>query len=167
MPTDFSDRLRATPAKPGVYIMRGRSGAVLYVGKAAKLRNRLRSYFAKKANHPSKIREMVKRVADFEYIVAESEQEALLLECNLIKQNKPTLQCASQGRQELPIHQGRSHRGLPAGLYHANGKAGRLPVLRTFRQREQRSQDPRSPEETLSVPVVYEDHYRQRSAPLP
>ena len=103
MPTDFSDRLRATPAKPGVYIMRGRSGAVLYVGKAAKLRNRLRSYFAKKANHPSKIREMVKRVADFEYIVAESEQEALLLECNLIKQNKPPYNARLKDDKSYPF----------------------------------------------------------------
>ncbi len=103
MPPDFSDRLRATPAKPGVYIMRGRSGAVLYVGKAAKLRNRLRSYFAKKANHPSKIREMVKRVADFEYIVAESEQEALLLECNLIKQNKPPYNARLKDDKSYPF----------------------------------------------------------------
>ena len=103
MPTDFSDRLRATPAKPGVYIMRGRSGAVLYVGKAAKLRNRLRSYFAKKANHPSKIREMVKRVAEFEYIVAESEQEALLLECNLIKQNKPPYNARLKDDKSYPF----------------------------------------------------------------
>ena len=103
MPTDFSDRLRATPAKPGVYIMRGRSGAVLYVGKAAKLRNRLRSYFAKKANHPSKIREMVKRVAEFEYIVTESEQEALLLECNLIKQNKPPYNARLKDDKSYPF----------------------------------------------------------------
>ena len=103
MPTDFSDRLRATPAKPGVYIMRGRSGAVLYVGKASKLRNRLRSYFAKKANHPSKIREMVKRVAEFEYIVAESEQEALLLECNLIKQNKPPYNARLKDDKSYPF----------------------------------------------------------------
>ncbi len=103
VPTDFSDRLRATPAKPGVYIMRGRSGAVLYVGKAAKLRNRLRSYFAKKANHPPKIREMVKRVAEFEYIVAESEQEALLLECNLIKQNKPPYNARLKDDKSYPF----------------------------------------------------------------
>ncbi|MCY4530420.1 MAG: excinuclease ABC subunit UvrC [Chloroflexi bacterium] len=103
VPTDFSDRLRATPAKPGVYIMRGRSGAVLYVGKAAKLRNRLRSYFAKKANHPPKIREMVRRVAEFEYIVAESEQEALLLECNLIKQNKPPYNARLKDDKSYPF----------------------------------------------------------------
>ncbi len=103
MPTDFSDRLRAVPAKPGVYILRSRTGAVLYVGKAAKLRNRLRSYFAKSANLPGKIRQMVRRVADFEYIVAESEQEALLLECNLIKQNKPPYNARLKDDKSYPF----------------------------------------------------------------
>ena len=86
---DFSDRLRATPTRPGVYIMRDDAGKVLYVGKAASLRNRVRSYFAPSANHPPKIVTMVSKVADFEYIVAESEQEALILECNLIKEHQP------------------------------------------------------------------------------
>ncbi len=103
MPMDFSDRLRAAPAKPGVYIMRGRSGSVLYVGKAAKLRNRLRSYFAKKANHPPKIRELVRRVVEFEYIVTESEQEALLLECNFIKQNKPPYNARLKDDKSYPF----------------------------------------------------------------
>ena len=103
MPTDFSDRLRAVPAKPGVYILRSRTGAVLYVGKAAKLRNRLRSYFAKSANLPGKIRQMVRRVAEFEYIVAESEQEALLLECNLIKQNKPPYNARLKDDKSYPF----------------------------------------------------------------
>ncbi len=103
MPTDFSDRLRAVPARPGVYILRSRTGAVLYVGKAAKLRNRLRSYFAKSANLPGKIRQMVRRVAEFEYIVAESEQEALLLECNLIKQNKPPYNARLKDDKSYPF----------------------------------------------------------------
>ncbi len=103
MPTDFSDRLRAVPARPGVYILRSRTGAVLYVGKAAKLRNRLRSYFAKSANLPGKIRQMVRRVAEFEYIVAESEQEALLLEYNLIKQNKPPYNARLKDDKSYPF----------------------------------------------------------------
>ena len=101
--TDFSERLKATPTKPGVYIMRGRSGEVLYVGKASKLRNRLRSYFVRKANHSPKIRDMVRRVADFEYIVAESEQEALLLECNLIKENKPPYNARLKDDKSYPF----------------------------------------------------------------
>ena len=83
---DFSQRLRATPTKPGVYIMRDAAGEVLYVGKAASLRHRLRSYFASGARLERKVRNMVARVSDFEFILTESESEALILECNLIKE---------------------------------------------------------------------------------
>ncbi len=68
--------------RPGVYLFKDEAGKVLYVGKAASLRNRIRSYFASSANLPPKIVRMVAKVADFEYIVAESESEALILECN-------------------------------------------------------------------------------------
>lgn len=86
---DFSQRLRATPTKPGVYIMRDAAGEVLYVGKAASLRHRLRSYFAAGARLERKVRNMVARVSDYEFILTESESEALILECNLIKEHKP------------------------------------------------------------------------------
>ena len=86
---NFAQRLKATPTKPGVYVMRDGSRKVLYVGKAANLRSRLRSYFASPSGLAQKIRAMVDRVADFDFIVAESEQEALLLEANLIKRHQP------------------------------------------------------------------------------
>ena len=85
----FSHRLKAAPESPGVYLMRDRSGNVLYVGKASSLRNRLPTYFASPSKLPAKIRTMVGKVADFDFILTESEQEALILECNLIKQHKP------------------------------------------------------------------------------
>jgi excinuclease ABC subunit C len=85
----FSTRLAAVPLKPGVYIHRDSSEKVLYVGKSASLRNRLRSYFGSKKNLDAKTTELVSRIADFEYIVTESEQEALLLENSLIKKHKP------------------------------------------------------------------------------
>ena len=86
---DFSGRLKAVPTKPGVYLMRNAQGEVIYVGKAASLRNRLRSYFQTPFGKEPKVQVMVSRIADFEYIVAESESEALLLENLLIKQHKP------------------------------------------------------------------------------
>ena len=86
---DFSEQLKATPSKPGVYTMRDGSGRALYVGKASNLRSRIRSYFARSADLTPKIQVMVGKVADFDYILTESEQEALILECNLIKRNKP------------------------------------------------------------------------------
>jgi excinuclease ABC subunit C len=88
-PRDFSARLRALPLKPGVYLMKGEDDQVLYVGKAAVLRNRVRSYFQTPAGKEPKIQIMVQRIADFEYIVTESVQEALLLENLLIKQHSP------------------------------------------------------------------------------
>ena len=92
MPTTtrtFSTRLTAVPLSPGVYIHRDSEGKVLYVGKSASLRNRLRSYFGSKKNLDPKTFELVTRIKDFEYIVTESEQEALLLENSLIKKHKP------------------------------------------------------------------------------
>ena len=88
-PKDFADRLRALPVKPGVYLMKDESGAVIYVGKAASLRNRVRSYFQTPYGKEPKVQAMVQRIADFEFIVTESVQEALLLENLLIKQQKP------------------------------------------------------------------------------
>ena len=85
----FKDRLAALPTQPGVYMMRGARGQVLYVGKSASLRNRVRSYFGAQASTAFRTRELVSQIKDFEYIVTESEQEALLLENSLIKQHKP------------------------------------------------------------------------------
>ena len=74
----FDQRLKATPTDPGVYLMRSDSGSILYVGKAASLRHRVSSYFASPSGLLPKIRRMVSKVADFEFIVTESEQEALV-----------------------------------------------------------------------------------------
>ena len=85
----FSTRLAAVPLEPGVYLHRDAGGKVLYVGKSASLRDRLRSYFGSKKNLDPKSVELVSRIDDFEYIVTSSEQEALLLENSLIKEHKP------------------------------------------------------------------------------
>jgi len=82
-------RLAGLPTKPGVYIMRDIDGRVIYVGKAVVLRNRVRSYFQEGAQHPPKTERLVSEVADLEWIVTESELEALILECELIKRYSP------------------------------------------------------------------------------
>jgi excinuclease ABC subunit C len=82
-------RLAGLPAKPGVYIMRGVDNRVIYVGKAIVLRNRVRSYFQDSASLPAKTERLVAEVADLEWIVTESELEALILECELIKRYSP------------------------------------------------------------------------------
>jgi excinuclease ABC subunit C len=89
MATKFADQLKALPAKPGVYIMRNAKGDVIYVGKAASLRNRVRSYFGAPRSLEPKTQRLVQQVDDFEYIVTGSEQEALILEATLVKQYQP------------------------------------------------------------------------------
>ena len=83
--------------------MRDSSGDVLYVGKAAGLRSRVSSYFASSANLPRKIVNMVGKVADYEYIVTESEQEALILECNLIKEHQPPFNARLKDDKSYPF----------------------------------------------------------------
>ncbi len=85
---DIEEKLKTLPDKSGVYIMKNADGEIIYVGKAKILKNRVRQYF-KSHNHPLKVRKMVENVADFEYIITDSEQEALILENNLIKENMP------------------------------------------------------------------------------
>src|SRR5512137_1576848 len=82
-------RLAGLPLKPGVYIMRDVDHKVIYVGKAIILRHRVRSYFQAGAQHPPKTERLVAEVADLEWIVTESELEALILECELIKRYSP------------------------------------------------------------------------------
>ncbi|WP_376785663.1 excinuclease ABC subunit UvrC, partial [Ruminiclostridium cellobioparum] len=86
---DIQEELKKLPDKPGVYIMKDVNGIVIYVGKAVVLKNRVRQYFQNSANHPPKVCAMVSRIHEFEYIVTDTEVEALMLECNLIKKYKP------------------------------------------------------------------------------
>ena len=86
---DIAEELKKLPAKPGVYIMHDKNDAIIYVGKAISLKNRVRQYFQSSRNLSPKIQKMVSKVARFEYIVVDSEMEALILECNLIKEHRP------------------------------------------------------------------------------
>jgi excinuclease ABC subunit C len=86
---DFQYQLKILPDKPGVYLMKNSLGEVIYVGKAKNLKNRVRQYFQSSKNHTEKVRTMVKKISEFEYIVTDSEMDALILECNLIKKYSP------------------------------------------------------------------------------
>lgn len=89
MQFDIQEELKKLPAKPGVYLMHDEKDAIIYVGKAISLKNRVRQYFQTSRNKGPKIEQMVSRIRRFEYIVTDSELEALVLECNLIKEYRP------------------------------------------------------------------------------
>ena len=85
---NFEEELKKLPGKPGVYIMHDKDDNIIYVGKAVSLKNRVRQYF-RKTNKTARIEKMVSLIDHFEYIVVDNEAEALILECNLIKKNRP------------------------------------------------------------------------------
>ncbi len=89
MPNNIEEKLRLLPARPGVYLMKNDAGEIIYVGKAVSLRNRVRSYFQAGGHSSPKVTALVGHIVDFEYIVTDSEVEALILECNLIKEHAP------------------------------------------------------------------------------
>ena len=85
---NIEEELKKLPGKPGVYVMRDKNDTIIYVGKAVSLKNRVRQYF-RKTNKTERIKKMVSLIDHFEYIVVDNEAEALILECNLIKKNRP------------------------------------------------------------------------------
>lgn len=86
---DMQEELKKLPDKPGVYIMKDINGEIIYIGKAVVLKNRVRQYFQSLSNQTPKVQAMVPRIKEFEYIVTDTELEALILECNLIKKYRP------------------------------------------------------------------------------
>jgi excinuclease ABC subunit C len=86
---NIEEELKKLPPQPGVYLMHDKRDEIIYVGKAISLKNRVRQYFQSSRNKTAKIEQMVSRIARFEYIITDSELEALVLECNLIKEHRP------------------------------------------------------------------------------
>ena len=99
---DLQEKLKNLPTNAGVYIHKNSDGKILYVGKAKNLKNRVRSYFQNSRNHDAKTRELVKRIADFEFIVVDNEVEALVLESNLIKKHKPRFNVLLKDDKQYP-----------------------------------------------------------------
>ena len=97
-----SEQLRTLPAKPGVYLFKDKDGKVIYVGKAANLKSRVRSYFGAPSNMSSKIQQLVSKIQDFEFVVTSSEQEALILECNMIKKYTPKYNASLKDNKTFP-----------------------------------------------------------------
>jgi excinuclease ABC subunit C len=99
---EFQSKLEHLPGQPGVYLMKGARGQILYIGKALVLSDRIRSYFLKGADHTPKTLVMLRQVADIETIVTRSELEALILESNLVKQHKPPFNVVLRDDKQYP-----------------------------------------------------------------
>ncbi len=100
--SDFKKKLSSLPLCPGVYIMKNSDGKVIYVGKSKALKNRVSQYFGSQSAHSPKTRSMVSNIADFEYIITDSEAEALALECNLIKKYRPKYNILLKDDKQYP-----------------------------------------------------------------
>ncbi len=98
----LEEKLKNLPTAPGVYIHKNSDGKIIYVGKAKNLKNRVRSYFQSNRGHDAKTRELVKRIADLEFIVVDNEVEALVLESNLIKKHKPRFNVLLKDDKQYP-----------------------------------------------------------------
>ncbi len=96
------EQLESLPARPGVYLFRNGEGKVIYVGKAANLRSRVRSYFSPSSSTSPKIQRLVAQIEDFEFLITNSDQEALILECNLIKRYLPRYNAHLKDNKSLP-----------------------------------------------------------------
>lgn len=99
---ELATKLKLLPGNPGVYLMKDQSGQIIYVGKAISLKNRVRSYFQAARNLTPKTRMLVKQIHDLEYIITDNEIEALILECNLIKEHRPRFNISLKDDKHYP-----------------------------------------------------------------
>ncbi len=114
---DFEEELKKLPARPGVYLMHDAKDEIIYVGKAISLKNRVRQYFQSSRNKGVKIEQMVTHIARFEYIVTDSELEALVLECNLIKEHRPKYNTMLKDDKSYPFIQMTVEEDFPRILF--------------------------------------------------
>ena len=117
MEFNIEEELKKLPAKPGVYLMHDARDTIIYVGKAVSLKNRVRQYFQASRNKGVKIEQMGTQIAWFEYIVADSELEALVLECNLIKEHRPKYNTMLKDDKAYPFIQVTVQEDFPRVLF--------------------------------------------------
>lgn len=110
---DLEEELKKLPDLPGVYIMHDNIDTIIYVGKAVNLKNRVRQYFRENTKHTAKIRQMVSHISYFEYIITDSELEALVLECNLIKEHSPKYNTMLKDDKTYPFIKVTTHEAYP------------------------------------------------------
>ena len=125
---NFEEELKKLPHTPGVYLMHNKTDEIIYVGKAIDLYNRVHQYFQAGYKRSPKIEKMVSHIAWFEYIICESEIEALVLECNLIKEHRPHYNTMLTD-DKLPIHQDHSQRGFSSYSVLASDAPGSCQIF--------------------------------------
>lgn len=121
---NLEEELKKLPDKPGVYIMHDKIDTIIYVGKAISLKNRVRQYFRSSTNHSPKIKRMVSLIERFEYIITDSELEALVLECNLIKEHRPKYNTMLKDDKTYPFIKVTTHEEFPRVLFSRTMKHG-------------------------------------------
>ncbi len=134
---DFSieEELAKLPDSPGVYIMHDAKEAIIYIGKAKSLRHRVHQYFQPSHDEGIKKQRMVQQIAYFEYIVTDSELEALVLECNLIKEHRPKYNTMLRDDKTYPYIKVTLGEALPQSPFFASTEKGQGKIFRTFYQR--------------------------------
>lgn len=110
---DIQEELKKLPEKPGVYIMKDKNGEIIYIGKAVVLKNRVRQYFQSLAKQAPKVQAMVPQIKEFEFIVTDTELEALILECNLIKKHRPKFNILLKDDKSYPYIKVTMNEGYP------------------------------------------------------
>ena len=116
-PFNIEEELKKLPASPGVYLMHDKHDEIIYVGKAISLKNRVRQYFQSSRNKGAKIERMVTHITRFEYIITDSELEALVLECNLIKEHRPKYNTMLKDDKSYPFIKVTVHEPYPRVLF--------------------------------------------------
>ena len=120
----LQEKLDSLPVNPGCYLYKDKDGTIIYVGKAINLRNRVRSYFHKSADHSPKTRRLVQNIGDMEWIVTDTELEALILECNLIKKHHPKYNIRLRDDKHYPYLQLTTSEAFPRLLITRRVKQG-------------------------------------------
>ena len=126
-PTEIEEKLKSLPGKPGVYLMKDTRSRIIYVGKTRALRQRIRSYFQKNRHTEPKSVALASRIHDFDYVVTESEADALLLEDHLIKEHRPRYNVMLRDDKSFPFIM-LTNETYPQSRGHAQRPAGRGPV---------------------------------------
>lgn len=113
----LEEKIKMLPENPGVYIMKNKDGKIIYIGKAKVLKNRVKQYFQASSNHTPKVKAMVSNIHDFDYILCDSEMEALVLECNLIKEHTPKYNILLKDGKHYPYIKLTLHEEYPKMLF--------------------------------------------------